>query len=192
MNLTLRSFLLLITVLLFACAADYDAYPDAPSSGTASCRKVEMYGDSITHQAGQTIEEFLPCYTVTNHGSDGTMAYQMPIPPWDKETVYTVSYGTNECLNSVSIESYRLSLNHILNAGRGQRIVLEAPWLVVDPRCNPNIDQYRAVVVDLGKLYGVPVAVLNVNQDHIGEGIHLTQAHMRERARLLAAEVLKL
>lgn len=191
MKLILRNFLPLLVVLLFACAADYGAYP-VTSSDSASCRHVEMYGDSITNQAGQTIEEFLPCYTVTNHGSDGTMAYQMPMPAWDKETVYTISYGTNECLGSVSPESYRLSLNHILNAGRGQRIVLEAPWRVVDPRCNWQIEAYRQIVVDLGKLYGVPVTALDPNQDHIGEGIHLTQPHMRERARLLAAEILKL
>lgn len=176
----LRSFIPLLVVLLFACAADYGAYPE-----TQTCRKVEMFGDSITHQAGQTIEQFLPCYTVINHGSDGTMARQMALPVWDKETVYTVSYGVNECLNNVSPNDYRLALNHILNAANGQRIVIEAPWRVVDPRCNPMIEEYRAVAVQLGALYNVPVAIED-NQDHIGEGIHLPQTHMQARAELLA------
>lgn len=185
----MRAFLFVILLTLAGCG---DGVPNVASSDTAACRTVHMYGDSITHQAGQTIEEFLPCYTVVNHGSDGTMARDMVVPVWGKDAVYTISYGVNECLGNVSPESYRLSLNHILNAGRGQRIVLEAPWRVVDPRCSDNIEQYRQVVVDLGKVYGIPVAELDMNQDHIGEGIHLTQSHMRERARLLAAEILKL
>lgn len=207
----MRAYLLALCLLFTACG---DGVPTVTSSDTAACltvhssdtatcrvvtssdvatcRTVHMYGDSITNQAGQTIEQFLPCYTVINHGADGTMARDRPVPVWDKEAVYTISYGTNECLNDVSVEDYRLSLNHILHAGIGQRIVLEAPWLVVDPRCNWNIEAYRQTVVDLGKLYGVPVVALDVNQDHVGEGIHPTQSHMQARAKLLAAEVLKL
>lgn len=175
-------FIALVAILLIACN---DGTSTVTSSDTATCRTVHMYGDSITHQAGQTIEEFLPCYSVINHGADGTMARDMPMPVWDKEAIYTISHGVNECLGNVSPESYRLSLNHILNAGKGQRIVLEAPWRVVDPRCSDNIEQYRQVVVDLGRFYGVPVAIEN-NQDHIGEGIHLTQNHMRARAEVVA------
>ena len=184
----MRALLIIVACMFSGCGSGTPEAPVAPV-----CRVVHMYGDSITHQAGQAIEEFLPCYTVINHGSDGTMAYQMPMPTWDKETVYTISYGTNECLNNVSLDSYRLSLNHILNAGRGYKIVLEAPWLVVDPRCNWQVEQYRQIVVDLGKLYNVPVATLDLDQSfNPNDGIHIPPDHMRERANLVAAEILKL
>lgn len=149
------------------------------------CRKVEMYGDSITYQARQTIEEFLPCYTVVNRGVAGAMARAMPIPQWDSETVYTISYGANECLNKVPVESYRLTLNHILNEAKGHKVVLEAPWRLTNPRCAGRIDQYRNVVVELGAQYGVPVAIEN-DQTHDGGGIHLPTSHTRARAELLA------
>ncbi len=83
------------------------------SSDVAVCRKVEMHGDSITLQAKQTIAEFLPCYAIENHGVGGAKASQMPLPKWDSETVYTISYGANECLNKVPVESYRLTLHMI-------------------------------------------------------------------------------
>lgn len=184
----MKALFLALCLLFTACG---DGLQPVITRNAATCRTVYMYGDSITNQAGQTIEQFIPCYTIVNHGSDGTMARDMVMPAWSKEAVYTISYGANECLGAVSPDDYRLSLNHILNAGRGYKIVLEAPWRVVDPRCNPMIEQYRTVVVELGKQYSVPVVIENT-QEHIGEGIHLTQAHMRERAKLLAAQILKL
>lgn len=181
-------FIALSAIFLVACG---DGLPTATSSDTASCRVVHMYGDSITNQAGQTIAQFLPCYTVINHGVDGSMVRHMKVPVWDKEAVYTISYGANECLKNISAAEYRLSLNHILNASIGQNIVLEAPWRLTDPRCSPRIDQYRAVVLELGELYNVPVAVLDENRDHDGAGIHLKAPHAVHRARLLAAEIVK-
>ena len=170
--------------VLVGCGAGAPS-PDKPV-------RVEQRGDSITHQAGQMLADYLPTGSeVINMGVDGSMARDIGTPAFRADTVHTFSYGVNECIGAVSPESYRATLNHILTAGRGYLIVLEAPWRVVDPRCNPAIDLYRAVVVELGKLYGVPV-VIEDDQTHIGEGIHLTESHMRVRAQLLAAAILKL
>jgi hypothetical protein len=179
---------ILCLLLLAGCG---DGAPTVTSSDTATCRVVHMYGDSITRQAGQTIAQFLPCYTIINHGVDGSIARHMTIPKWDKEAVYTISYGANECLKSISAAEYRLSLNHILNASVGQKIVLEAPWRLVNPACSPRIDQYRAVVLELAELYNVPVAELDMNRDHDKWGIHLLLPHTTHRAKLLAAEIIK-
>jgi hypothetical protein len=179
---------LFTAMILIACAADVGIYPDPVPLNNHILKR---HGDSITHQAGDDIKEFLPSWLVENRGVDGAMAQDIGTPAFEVGVTYSFSYGTNECLGAVPPENYRLSLNHILNAAKGYRVVLEAPWRVVDPRCNPRVDEYRQVVVDLGKAYSVPV-VIEDNQDHIGEGIHLTQAHMRERARLLAAAILKL
>jgi hypothetical protein len=154
--------------------------------------RVEQRGDSITHQAGQMLADYLPTDSVViNMGVDGAMARDIGTPAFRADTVHTFSYGVNECIGAVSPESYRETLNHLLAAGQGYKIVLEAPWRVVDPRCNPTIDQYRAVVVELGVRYGVPV-VIEDDQTHIGEGLHLPESHMRTRAQLLAAAILKL
>lgn len=173
-------YLLFFTIFLFGCGDS-----TAISSDVEVCRTVKMYGDSITLQAKQTIAEFLPCYTIENHGVGGAKASQMPPPQWDSETVYTISYGANECLNKVPVESYRLTLNHILNEAKGHKVVLEAPWRLTNPRCAGRIDQYRNVVVELGAQYGVPVAIEN-DQTHDGGGIHLPTSHTRARAELLA------
>jgi hypothetical protein len=166
------------------------------SSDVVTCPAISpvlrMKGDSITHQAGQTIKEFLPCWTVINEGVDGTMVRDLGTPIFRTGEKNSISFGTNECLNDVSVLDYTLALNHVLWTGIGYDLVLEAPWRVVDPRCSPYIDYYIAAVIALGLIYFVPVVQLDKNQDHIGEGIHLTQEHMRTRAQLLANAVKKL
>lgn len=178
--------LILATVLLTSCS-DGITTPPPP----VTCRKVEMFGDSITRQAGQIITQFLPCYTVINHGADGTMVRHMRHPVWDDETIYTISYGANECLRGVSVSDYRLALNHVLNESKGKKVILEAPWQLVNPLCSSRIDQFREVVVGLSKKYDVPVVELDMNRDHDGAGIHLPQSHTTSRAKLLATEILK-
>lgn len=152
--------------------------------------RVEQRGDSITHQAGQMLADYLPVgSTVINLGVDGAMARDITVPAFQSGTVYTFSYGTNECLGGVSPDDYRATLNHILNAGRGYSVVLEAPWRVVDPRCNPTIEQYRQVVVDLGKQYSVPVVIEDDQTFNAIDGIHIPESHMRSRAQLLAEAI---
>jgi hypothetical protein len=185
-DLNMRALFLTFALLLTGCGGGTDTIEDVQT-----CRKIEMFGDSITLQAKHTIAEFLPCYTIVNHGRGGSMAGQIALPSWDKETVYTVSYGANECLQHVSIAQYRASIVRILEAGRGYRIVLEAPWRLTNPKCSPQVENFRQVVVELGALYNVPVAELDMNQDHDGGGIHLRQPHAILRAQLLAAAVLK-
>jgi hypothetical protein len=185
-------FALFTAILAVACSADFGAYPEpALLTPLAPCH-VKRNGDSITRQAGGDLKEFLPNCVIDNLGVDGAMARDIGTPVFESGVTYSFSYGTNECLGAVSPEDYRLTLNHILHTGKGHRIVLEAPWRVVDPRCNPRIEEYRQTVIDLGKAYNIPVVELDMNQDHIGEGIHLPPSHMRERARLLAAVILKL
>lgn len=161
-----------------------------PTVQAPKCSTVHMYGDSITHQAGLTIAEFLPCWSIENNGVDGTAIWDMPMPDLNKNHVYTISYGTNECLSEVNVEIYKSTLNHVLVGLSGYKVVVEAPWRVTHPSCR-NIEDYRQAAVFLGNKYNIPV-VLEQDQTHIGDGIHLPYAHTRERARLLAEAVLKL
>lgn len=189
-----RAFLTSIAAITQGCGSSEAPVVPAPTKK----RKLVMYGDSITNQAGQIIEQFLPGWEVVNLGVDASILADVikPMMVFDPDTVYSFSYGANECLGQrISVEDYWSSWNHVASqakaGGRNIKVVFEAPWLLLDPRCNPYIEAYRAEVLRVGKAYGIPVVIEN-NQDHIGEGIHLTQAHMTARAALLAAEVLKI
>jgi hypothetical protein len=175
---------LAFTLVLAACGEGVPVAKPPPP--------VWQRGDSITQQAGQTLLGYLPAGTVLqNMGVPGSMARDVELPTYVKDAIYTYSFGVNECIGGVPPEEYRAALNHLVQKGIGFALVLEAPWRVTDPRCSNTIDLYRAVVVDLGRQYGVPVAIED-NQEHDGNGIHLTQAHMEVRAQVLARAISKL
>jgi hypothetical protein len=161
---------------------------------------VYQYGDSITRQAGTTLLDYLPVgSTVVNMGLDGQKASDATngrygsMPIFEKDKIYTFSWGVNEALNGFSDLDYELPMNYVFNACKGYKCVIEAPWLMLNPQNNaPDaVIRYRAILKRLGAQYNIPV-VFEDSQEHIGEGIHLTEAHMRIRAGLLAAEILKL
>lgn len=153
---------------------------------------VVMQGDSITHQAGQTIAQFLPGCSIDNKGVDASILADVvqPVMVFDQGTVYTYSYGANECLGQrVSVADYKATLNHVATQAKGYKLIFEAPWNLTNPACYAA--PYRQAVYDVGLAHGVPVVIEN-GRDHIGDGIHLTAAHTVERARLLAAAVEKM
>ena len=185
-------FNLISCCIFFTLTGCADGVPVAASSDTATRCHVVMRGDSITNQAGQTIAEFLPNCTVDNLGVDASILADVvqPVMSFDKNTIYTYSYGANECLGErVSVADYRATLNHVAAQGKDYRLVFEAPWRLTHSAC--RIDAYRQAVVDIGGRYGIPVVIEN-DQSHSGDNIHLTQAHMRERARLLAVAITKI
>lgn len=154
--------------------------------------RIEQRGDSITYFAQQMLKEYLPAdATVINLGVGGQRAREITIPTFRTDTIYTFSFGTNECLSAVPVAEFRQTIANILELGKGYKIALEAPWLVTHPSCAPVVNQYRAAIVSLGQQYGVPVSIENTT-DHDGGGVHLTQAHMQLRARLLADAILRL
>lgn len=180
---------LLLALLLVGCGGN--TTPDL-SSGVA-CR-IEMRGDSITHQAGQMIEQFLPGCEVNNFGVDASILADVvqPVMTFDRDTVYTFSYGVNECLGGrMSVADYKATLNHVATQGKGYKLVFEAPWRVTHEACRSEMQAYRQAVVDVGLLHGVPVVVEN-EQGHNGDEVHLTYAHMLARAKLLATAILKI
>lgn len=181
-------------LLALALAGCGDGSPTVTSSDSATRCHVVMRGDSITHQAGQTIEQFLPGCEVVNLGVDASILADVvqPVMTFDKNTIYTYSYGVNECLGErVSVADYKATLSHVALQGRGYKLIFEAPWRVAHAACSPMMYAYRQAVVDVGRLHGVPVVIEN-GQAHSGDEVHLTFEHMSERARLLAAAILKL
>ena len=184
----LHTLIISLSIILAGCGSSNTPEVIANSKPV----RVEQRGDSITNQAGQILADYLPAGSdVINLGVDATIAQETNIPVFQLGTIYTFSYGANECMRNISPESYRLSLNDILHRGRGFALVLEAPWRILASQCNPNIELYRDVVVNLGKQYNVPVVIEN-DQSHIGDELHIPEAHTRARAQLLAAAILKL
>lgn len=189
MKNTLASlFIALAAIILIACGG---GVPSVTSSDAATRCRVEMRGDSITHQAGHVIEQVLPGCEVVNLGVDASILADVvqPVMVFDKDTIYTYSYGTNECMGGrMSVADYKATLNHVAVQGKGYKLVFEAPWRVQHADCRNAMYAYRQAVVDVGRLHGVPVVIEN-DLSHSGDEVHLTFEHMRARAGLLAAAV---
>jgi hypothetical protein len=196
MQLATRWWLVLMMVVAMWVTACGDAVPAAPvtAADTATVPHLIMRGDSITHQTGQTIAKFLPGWVVDNLGVDASILADVvqPVMTFDKDKVYSYSYGPNECMGQrVSVADFTATLNHVAAQGVGYKLIFEAPWRLTHSACSPYIDDYRQAVVDIGRLYGIPV-VIESDQSDSPDQIHLTGKHQRDRVRLLAAEVLKL
>ena len=180
---------------------------DLPTAHIAPVR-VEMRGDSITAAAMEEsapgtplIAKYLPAASEpVNLGLGGQRAWDSVVgrygslpSVWRADTVYTFSWGANECLQGLEVEWFKAQLNHILWVSAGYKRVIEAPWRMQNNTsdCNARIDLFRKAAVDIAAQYNVPVVIEDA-QDNIGEGVHLTQDHMNRRAKLLADAVLKL
>lgn len=162
------------------------------ASDTATRCHVVMQGDSITHQAGQTIAQFLPGCSIDNKGVDASILADVvqPVMVFEPGTIYTYSYGANECMGQrVAVADYAATLHHVATQAKGYKLIFEAPWDLTHPSCNAA--PYRQAVIDVGAAHGVPVVIEN-GRDHIGDGIHLTATHTVERARMLAVAIEKM
>jgi hypothetical protein len=161
---------------------------------------VYQYGDSITRQAGTILLDYLPAGSTANNmgldgqkASDATNGRYGSMPVLEQGKVYTFSWGVNEALNGFTDSEYELPMNHVFNACKGFKCVIEAPWLMVNPQNNAPeaVVRYRAILKRLGVQYNIPV-IFEDSQEHIGDGIHPNEAHARIRAKLLADAILKL
>lgn len=169
-------------------------------SGSQNPVRVEQRGDSITMEAKQILADYLPAGSeVINLALDGQKAsdsisgWYGSMPVFRTDTVYTFSWGVNEALNSYSDLDYSQSMEYVFKACQGFKCVIEAPWLMTSPRADsPNtVIRYREILRKHGIKYNVPV-VFEDNQEHVGDGIHFREPHMRLRAQLLADAILKL
>ncbi len=190
-----------ILVVLFLSACGSEA--ETPSTPVAV--RVELLGDSVTRQSGDTLVRHLPTgSSVVNHGLDGARASDfltgrygnLPLP-WRKDTVYVVSFGANECLGGQDVadlvDATRGIIEHGRAAGLANNFVIEAPWRVLHGinRCDLRIHDFRAAMVKLGVDMGVPTAIED-DTESIGDAVHITQRHNEIRAAVLAASILKI
>ena len=170
---------ILAAALLISCG-------DTEPVKTATPCHVKMYGDSITHQAGQTINQFLLGCTVENLGVDASILDDVlePIMYLDKALIYTFSYGANECIGGrKSVSEFTSSLNHLAVQSIGHRVIIEAPWNLTHPACDAK--SYRQAALDVGAKFNMPV-VIEDSREHIGDDVHIPYSHTFVRAKALA------
>lgn len=195
----------LLTLALTACGGSDNTALEAPKTAV----RVEMRGDSITRQTYQYLEQDLaPGSTVANLGLDGARAYDVLTGRYgsmpgnaDKDTVYSFSFGANECLGGDGPAFLAENLEKIVVQMKGYKTVIEAPWHLLyggPQNCTLHIDNYRLEVENIYKKYRAAVGyrvsmpVIDMHTDTIGDGIHLGEEHSRYRTKLLAEAIYKL
>jgi GDSL-like Lipase/Acylhydrolase family len=187
-----------IAMILIACAADVGIYPEPV---TATPVHVVYYGDSLVHQSGGRLQKLLPVgSTVDNRGLDGQMAWHAiggsyGSIDYNQNKIYVIAWGTNEALQGIADAQYRGDINHILVQLKGKKVVIESPPLLTNPQNDAptTVVRFRAILRELGVTHAVPVVDSVLRQDTWdGGGIHPSSEHYDERAKALAAAILKL
>lgn len=186
----LKSYLPLLCVFLFACAADY-IYP-LPVLTPQKC-VIDYHGDSLVNQSGTRLQQVLAeprgdallplSCQVNNYGSDGQMARHAlaglngASQPTGSSfgqkvqastaNVIVVAWGANEALNAVPTAQYKARVIDILRILKGRHVVIESPPLLTNPRGGaPKLAvEYRAMLRTLAAkdvANGVDVLTLTV------------------------------
>lgn len=193
-------YAIFLAILVSACGSGSNDLPTAQVSPVYLTYEVEQRGDSIKNQAGQTLEKYLPKGSkVTNFGLDGQRAWDMVVGRYGSLPVnmqpsvyYSFDFGANECLQNTGTQFFKDNIEHTIFYMKGFRTIIIAPWKITNPSggCDVQVESYRQVVVDLIAKYkkepgyNVTMPALDINQDNIGEGIHLGQGHTDLRAEL--------
>jgi GDSL-like Lipase/Acylhydrolase family len=183
-------------IIAVGCAADYGADPEP-----AKPVNVVYYGDSLVHQSGDRLQKLLPIgSTVDNQGRDGQMAVHAISGTYGsidytQNKIYVLAWGTNEALQGISDAQYRGNMNHILTQLKGKKVVIESPPLLTNPQNDAptTVIRFRGILRELSTIHGAPVVDSVLRQDWWdGGGIHPSSDHYDERAKALAAVILKL
>lgn len=174
--------LCVIVVIMSACGGGTEPVK-APTK-----RLVVYYGDSLVNHSGDRLRSILDI-PVQNYGKDAQMTYHAITGvygsiDWSADALYVFSWGTNEALQNISPDQFRLDLNHVVSIVKkmGNPVVIEAPIR----------GQFVDIISEISQLYKVPVASYTpLQSEFIWDGVHLTGEGLDNRAKILAAVVLK-
>lgn len=190
------------TLVLVAATAFLSA-----CGGSADTRasKIELRGDSITQHAKNILADYVPVtLKVQNLGLGGQKVSDMlggtygAMPSTlNPDTVYSFSFGANECIRNIPVQEYEHNIREVLRLTKGAKVILEAPWLITTDEngCNQKVETFRKVIVDVVKEhkaldgYYVTMPQLDTYQEPGGDIIHPGADHLRMRAKLMAAAI---
>lgn len=179
-----KFLMLCIIVIMSACGGGGSIEPvKAPSK-----RVVVYYGDSLVNHSGDRLR-FILGIPVQNYGKDAQMTYHAITGvygsiDWSSDALYVFSWGTNEALQNISPDQFRLDLNHVVSTAKslGKPVVIESPIR----------GQFVDVISEISQLYNVPISSYTPSEsEFIWDGVHLNGEGLNNRAKILAAVVLK-
>lgn len=179
---TLYKFIIVLLLsVLTACG-------DGEPANTPSKNLVVYYGDSLVNHSGDRLRLFLGI-PVHNYGKDAQMSYHAinglyGSIDWSSDALYVFSWGTNEQLQNISVDQFKSDMNFVITTAKskGKLIVLEAPLR----------GQFLDVLKDLSIAHSVPLSVyVPKESEFISDNVHLNGEGLDNRAKILAAVVLK-
>lgn len=186
-------------ITAFACILFLVSCADEGVISSLPCN-VDYSGDSLVFQSGNKLQIELQklqsnC-VVEVHGFRGETTrdrmnwFKQHVATLPSTTTIVLAYGANEALEGLSANQFEADAREMITAAGGRKVIWESVWLMTNPKNGaPALAiEYRARI----RKIGIPVSDSVLRQDTWdGGGIHPTEEHYVQRAKALAALIVK-